>query len=84
LARLQIDLVKKDIIRLRRSQSDAFEQYKAGVTDKNDYKRGTILLNNAIAELKTEEENLKVRYSLLKNFMAIILKMNFNSNMIVL
>ena len=70
LARLQIDLVKKDIIRLRRSQSDAFEQYKAGITDKNDYKRGTILLNNAVAELKTEEENLKIRYSLLKNFMG--------------
>jgi len=70
LADLQIDLVKKDIIRLRRSQKDAFEQYKAGVTDKNDYKRGTILLNNALAELKAEEENLKVRYSLLKNFMG--------------
>ena len=77
LARLQIDLVKKDIIRLRRSQSDAFEQYKAGVTDKNDYKRGTILLNNAIAELKTEEENLKVRYSLLKNFMGYNSKNEF-------
>jgi outer membrane protein TolC len=74
LARLQIDLVKKDIVRLRRSQSDAFEQYKAGITDKNDYKRGTILLNNAVAELKTEEENLKVRYSLLKSFMG------YNSN----
>jgi len=70
LAKLQIELVKKDIVRLRRSQSDAFEQYKAGVTDKNDYKRGTILLNNATAELKAEEENLKVRYSLLKNFMG--------------
>ena len=74
LADLQINLVKKDIIRLRRSQTDAFEQYKAGVADKNDYKRGTILLNNAIAELKTQEENLKVRYSLLKNFMG------YNSN----
>jgi len=70
LARLQIDLVKKDIIRLRRSQSDALEQYKSGITDKNDYKRGTILLNNAVAELKSEEENLKVRSSLLKNFMG--------------
>jgi outer membrane protein len=70
LARLKIELVKKDIIRLRRSQSDAFEQYKAGVTDKNDYKRGTILLNNAIAQLKTEEENLKSRYSQLKTIMG--------------
>lgn len=77
LARLQIDLVKKDIIRLRRSQSDAFEQYKAGVADKNDYKRGTILLNNAIAELKTDEENLKIRYSLLKNFMGYNAKKEF-------
>ena len=77
LARLQIDLVKKDIIRLRRSQSDAFEQYKAGVADKNDFKRGTILLNNAVAELKTEEENLNIRYSLLKNFMGYNSKNEF-------
>ena len=39
LSQQQINLVEQDIARLDRSVRDAFNQYKAGIVDKTDYKR---------------------------------------------
>lgn len=62
----QIKVGQEDIIRLQRSLRDATNQYKAGVADKTDYKRATILLKNALAGLKTNEEQLKYKQEYLK------------------
>jgi len=44
----------EDIMRLRQSLKDAYEQYHGGVVDNIDYKRAMILLNNALQE-KTQK-----------------------------
>ena len=66
----EIELIDEDIVRLERSLKDAYDQYKGGVADKTDYKRATILLNNAKAEKRESEEFLKARYAFLKEQMG--------------
>jgi outer membrane protein len=66
LSRKQIELVNEDIVLLERSLKDAYNQYKGGIVDKTDYQRATISLNNAKAQRKTSEEQLKGKYATLK------------------
>ena len=70
LSKQQINLVDQDIARLDRSVKDAFNQYKAGIVDKTDYKRAQISLNNAKAERKQYEEAINAKYSVLKLLMG--------------
>ncbi len=70
LSKNQIDLVNEDIVRLKQSYKDAHLQYQSGVVDKTDYERASIALNNALAEKKGDEENLKANISALKNIMG--------------
>lgn len=64
--REQVNVTVGDIQRLERSLKDTRHQYDAGVTDKIDYKRATIALNNTRAALKTYEEVLKAKIEYLK------------------
>lgn len=66
----QIALLNEDIIRLQQSLKVAYEQYKSGIVDNIDYKRATILLNNAIAQRKHNEELVKARHAFLKKQMG--------------
>ncbi len=66
----QIRIGQEDIIRLQRSLKDATSQYKAGVADKTDYKRATILLKNSQATLKSNQEQLKFKEKYLKTLMG--------------
>ena len=66
----QIKVSEDDIIRLQRSLKDAKNQYNAGTTDKIDYKRVSITLNNTLALKKSNEELLKARIQNLKSLMA--------------
>lgn len=70
LSRSQIKLVDQDIERLSRSVQDAFNQYKAGIVDKIDYKRAQISLNNSKAERKQYENDFTAKFSLLKFYMG--------------
>jgi outer membrane protein len=70
LSKEQITLLDSDIVLLKRSLKDAYNQYKGGVVDKTDYQRATISLNNARAALKTAEEALKSKVALLKLYMS--------------
>ena len=70
LSQQQIDLVDQDIARLDRSVKDAYNQYKAGVVDKTDYKRAQISLNNARAEKKQYQEAFNAKFSVLKLLMG--------------
>ena len=78
LSRSQIKLVDQDIARLSRSVQDAYNQYKAGIVDKTDYKRAQISLNNSIAEKKQYEHNLTAQFSVLKLFMGYPQDSSFN------
>ena len=66
----QITLIKEDILLLERSLKDAYNQYKGGLVDKTDYKRATISLNNARAQLRTSEEQMLSKFSVLKQLMS--------------
>jgi len=66
----QIKVSIENINRIQRSLKDAYSQYQAGVTDKTDYKRATIGLNNAQALKKTNEEQLRAKFEYLKSLMG--------------
>jgi len=66
----QIDVAQEDIVRLERSLNDARNQYNAGITDKIDFKRATISLNNTRASKKSYEEVLKSKLQNLKALMG--------------
>jgi outer membrane protein len=70
LTKQQIIITEQDIIRTEQSLKDAYYQYQSGITDKTDYKRATISLNNAKAQKKTGEETLKGKYAYLKELMG--------------
>ena len=65
----QIKVAEANITRTERSLKDAYNQYKAGIVDKIDYKRATITLNNIVAGKKTNEELLKAKLEYLKSLM---------------
>jgi outer membrane protein len=70
LAQNQFDLINQDIARLAQAKKDAYNQYKGGIVDKTDYMQATIALNNADAELKQSEEQLKTSIANLKRLMG--------------
>ena len=70
LTRQQISLLDDDILRLAQSLKDATSQYQAGIVDKTDYMRATVLLNNARAERRQNEELLRAREMFLKQQMG--------------
>jgi outer membrane protein TolC len=65
----QIKVAESNIVRLERSLKDAYNQYKAGVVDKIDYKRATITLNNLKASKKSNEDLLAAKLEWLKALM---------------
>jgi outer membrane protein len=66
----QIKVAEESIQRLQQSLKDAQSRYRAGVSDKTDYKRATILLGNAKASLTTNKELLNARTQQLKAVMG--------------
>ncbi len=78
LSRSQMKLVDQDIARLSRSVQDAYNQYKAGIVDKTDYKRAQISLNNSVAERKQYEHDLTAKFSVLKFYMGYPQDSSFN------
>jgi len=74
----QIQVSTEDILRIERSLKDATNQYKAGITDKIDYKRATISLNNTKAARKSNEEILKAKMQYLKALMGYPLDKDFD------
>lgn len=66
----QIRVTEESIVRLNRSLTDAYSRYTAGIADKTDYQRATILLNNAKADLAANEASLRARQDYLKALMG--------------
>jgi outer membrane protein TolC len=62
----QRKVTDENITMLQRSLKDSRARYDAGVTDKTDYQRATIALNNAMASKKEIEEALKAKMANLK------------------
>lgn len=66
----QIKVTEQDIQRIEISLKDAYYQYQSGITDKTDYKRATISLNNAKAQKTFGDETKKAKYSYLKELIG--------------
>ena len=66
----QIKVSAENINRLEKSMNNAFQQYKAGLVDKTDYKRATITFNNTKALKQSNEELLKAKIEYLKYLMG--------------
>lgn len=66
----QLKVTDKDIQRIALSMKDAFARYQVGITDKTDYKRASISLNNAKALQRNGEISLVGKFALLKQLMA--------------
>ncbi|WP_346236789.1 TolC family protein [Niabella insulamsoli] len=62
----QRKITEENIIMLSRSLKDARARYDVGVTDKTDYQRATIALNNAVASKREIEEALKAKTANIK------------------
>ncbi len=74
----QIKVSETNILRIEQSLKDAYNQYKSGITDKIDYKRATISLNNAKASKRSNEELLKAKLEYLKSLMGYPVSGNLN------
>ncbi|GGH73940.1 outer membrane protein TolC [Filimonas zeae] len=66
----QIKVTQQDIVRQESSLKNAQAQYEAGTTDKTDYKRATINLNNTRATLVSNAALLKAKKEYLKYLMG--------------
>lgn len=66
LTRQQQNILAVQIERLERNLKDAVNQFTSGIVDKTDYKRATIALNNAKAQLRQVQEQSKVKEAGLK------------------
>ncbi len=71
LTRQQAAVLYEAIARLDKSLKDAVNQYKAGITDKTDYKRATIALNNAKAQYKQSNDLAVAKIVYLKQLMGM-------------
>jgi len=66
----QIRVGRENALRIERSLNDAYYRYEAGVTDKTDYKRAQIALNNLRATIAGNEASLTARIENLKSLMG--------------
>ena len=68
--RQQIKVADENIARLQKSLDDAYYRYQAGVTDKTDYKRAQISLNNTTAAKQANQSALVAKLEYLKSLMG--------------
>lgn len=66
----QIRVATENIVRLQKSLSDAYYRYQSGVTDKTDYKRAQITLNNTTAAKQANEAAVVAKIENLKSLMG--------------
>lgn len=66
----QVGVFKEDTARLRKNQSDAYNRYVSGISDKVDYKQATISLNNTLSQLKNATEAVNAKQAVLKQYMG--------------
>lgn len=70
LSAAQMDFLQEDYARQEKSMKDARSQYETGVSDKIDYQRASISLNNIKAELYSTGEEIKAKNTYLKELMG--------------
>ncbi len=74
----QIGVGQEEITRLARSLKDAENRYNAGTSDKTDYKRAAIALNNSRATFASNIELLKANKEYLKSLIGYPTEQDLN------
>jgi outer membrane protein len=70
LSTAQMDFLQEDFARQEKSMKDARSQYEVGASDKIDYQRASISLNNIKAEMYGTREEIKAKYAFLKELIG--------------
>ncbi len=70
LSTAQMDFLQEDFARQEKSMKDARSQYEVGASDKIDYQRASISLNNIKAEMYGTREEIKAKYAYLKELIG--------------
>jgi outer membrane protein len=70
LTEARMDIFLEDRVRIDRSYRDAYSLFETGLSDKIDYQRAQISLNNINAEIAGTREEIKARYASLKELMG--------------
>lgn len=78
LTQQQVKVLDENIVRLKRSLQDAYNQYQGGLVDKIDYKRAQVALNNTVADRKRALEQVDANYATLKQLMGYPLQNSFS------
>ncbi len=84
LSRQMLNILDEEISRLTKSLNDALALYKNGTTDKIDYSRATMSLNNAKSQKISVSNSITAKMSYLKQLMGfpdnkpLALKYNFS------
>lgn len=66
----QLAIIEQDIVRQQKLYNDAYSLYESGVSDKIDYKRTSIALNNSLSNKKRSTESLNAKSVYLKQLMG--------------
>lgn len=84
LSRQILEIINEEIVRLTKSLNDALVLFKNGTTDRIDYSRATISLNNTRAQRIAALNSVNAKISTLKQLMGypdnkpLMLKYDFN------
>jgi outer membrane protein TolC len=76
----QINVLKADTVTLGQTVTDTYHQYVGGIVDETDYDQAIITMNNAKAQLKQANENVRPQYATLKQLMGLPPAQQFNVN----
>ena len=74
----QINVLKEDTARLDRNVMDTYHQFVGGIVDETDYDEAVISLNNSLAQLRQQVENVVPQYAVLKQLMGYPPEQQFN------
>ena len=74
----QINVLKEDTARLQRNVMDTYHQFLGGIVDESDYDEAVITLNNSMAQLRQQIENVTPAYATLKQSMGYPAEQQFN------
>ena len=70
LSQAKLDFYQEDLARTDKTLKDAHSMYESGLSDKIDYQRAEISMNNIKAEILGTQEEIKAKYALLKELMG--------------
>lgn len=70
LSEAQLEILDKNLIRLKKQYQDSYNRFEAGLVDKTDYQRAGIALTNMESDRNRVASTFKAKYAYLKQLMG--------------